>query len=33
MSENAEPSFLSLDQVMELHRQSLETHGCNVSQR
>jgi death-on-curing protein len=27
MREEAEPSFLSLDQVMELHRHSIETHG------
>ncbi len=27
MTERAEPSFLSLDQVMELHRRSLEIHG------
>ena len=27
MSESAEPAFLSLEQVMALHRRSLEEHG------
>jgi death-on-curing protein len=27
MTKEAEPLFISLDQVMELHRESIETHG------